>query len=108
MQGYHDKLYQILCLCDHCIICYTIKVFTTCEQFCPLLYILYGISIFINSYISSTVISFILSTYIIEPVLKYVIQDMSSSKSSNILPHRTFSISPFLFLTSITVHWLPL
>ena len=40
MQGYHDKLYQILCLCDHCIICYTIKVFTTCEQFCPLLYVL--------------------------------------------------------------------
>src|SRR3979490_2479020 len=39
MQGYHDELYQILCLCDHCIICYTIKVFTTCEQFCPLLYV---------------------------------------------------------------------
>src|SRR3979490_2929949 len=38
MQGYHDKLYQILSLCDHCIICYTIKVFTTCERFCPLLY----------------------------------------------------------------------
>src|SRR3979490_1731507 len=53
-----------------------------------------------------SILIFLLLLYLL--FYQYVLLNLSSSKSSNILPHRTFSISPFLFLTSITVHWLPL